>query len=93
MVNDSQKSKQILMRVGGGGCECVWIQGFDYSKIFRKWIGGFYTKFCKANDGKCNKYTNQSGGRTLGTEQDGSPHSIHTKQNWKNNIDPMLRKK
>ena len=65
--------------------------------IIQKFLGSglwvFTLDFAKRTMNSATNIQINQGSRTLGTEQDGSPHSIHTKQNWKNNIDPMLRKK
>ena len=92
MVNDSQKTDSY--ENGGGGVVNVYgSKDLIIQKFLGSGLGVFTLNFAKRTMENATNIQIKQGSRTLGTEQDGSPHSIHTKQNWKNNIDPMLRKK
>ena len=84
---------QASLNKGGRVVNVYGSKDLIIQKFLGSGLGVFTLDFAKRTMENATNIQINQGSRTLGTEQDGSPHSIHTKQNWKNNVDPMLRKK
>ncbi|WP_305863092.1 hypothetical protein, partial [Helicobacter cholecystus] len=87
------KFNQTSLSKGGRVVNVYGSKDLIIQKFLGSGLGIFTLDFAKHTMPSATNIQINQGSRSLGTEQDISPHTVHTKQNWKNRIDPALRKK
>ncbi len=90
--NDA-KFNQKAVKKGGKVVNVYGSKDLIIQKFLGSGLGIFKLDFANQTMWNAINIQINQGNRSLGTDQDTSPHTIHIKQNWKNNIEPILRKK
>ena len=90
---EDAKFNQQAMKQGGKVVNVYGSKDLIIQKFLGSGLGIFKLDFADQTMWNAINIQINQGNRSLGTDQDTSPHTIHIKQNWKNNIEPILRKK